>query len=147
MRLNTKKRWTPEEEEILFSMLQAGADLDQILSRLPDRNEGSVIRRASSDKYGYGYDTVNGKVFFYADIKRNANHAGKRSKSSHRPVAEVNIVNVIDDILPTPSLKEDDRGLVANAKAIEILQHFDLPITPTIIMQLSTHIIKANRSV
>ena len=142
MQPNTKKRWTLEEEEIFSSLLKKGADLNEMLSMLPDRNKDSILRRASSDRYAYGYTTVNGNVKFYPDIKRNTNKKNRSGILFHLPMEEVEIVEDINDIVPIPSLNLIDKGLAANTLAIEILQQYNLSINPKILMCLSVHILE-----
>ena len=145
-------KWKAEELNTLKSLLSVdGIELKILAQNIPTRSAENIYRKANRFNYGVktGKDGVK-RLYF-----------GKRQRTVYKKkiVGEPRTVTAVQE--PTKSLKSIEHlsndiiadknvypllnGLEANSRAVNILQEAGLIIEPSIVQQLSLHIIKCQR--
>lgn len=155
MSIYSQANWSKDEDEILSSSLVDGIRLEVLEMLLPRRSPSAISTRASRN--GYGTKTVNGIKILRQGIKRRNRKSKVAVKSNSfktvkadelSPVvadesSAVKISESLDNLsdgIITKNAEFTDKGLLANQKAINMLQQKNLPINAKIVYELSKYI-------
>ena len=145
-------KWTAEELNTLKSLLAVeGIELDILSQKIPSRSTEAIYRKATTFNYGIktGRDGIS-RLYF-----------GKRPRTTYKNkiVSEPRTVSAVqeptkqlesvqdfsNDIIADKNVCPLINGLEANSRAVNLLKEANLIIEPSIVCQLSLHIIKCQR--
>jgi len=145
-------KWTATEQETLQNLLTDGILLDHVHSNFPNRTRDAVYRRANLLGYGKKMDKKGITRLFFGKKARTVYKKNKivgepRTVSAvQEPTKQLESVqDFSNDIIADKNVCSLLNGLEANSRAVNILQEAGLIIEPSIVQQLSLHIIKCQR--
>ena len=144
--------WLPEEQVYIIT----GIDLAILASYLPGRSVKAIARQASEPRFEYSARNVDGVIYLFEGIQRRGRNKGGIHKvdtaitvsdtdtitSSAKLTALETITSESNDIVSNNVDISKGAGVIANARAIQILQENALNVEPEIVFSLSKHIIK-----